>query len=146
MSDKNFTLIHYYVPEDLDDIDIPNAFGIKKAIKELTVNDIRASFPLDGEYHFRFKYKHGSEYVWMDIPRLDAKPPIIDGKIVIKASRRTLETKTKLPEAKPNYIPSTAPVKNSHGFNNHPDIFDGPFEGFKPTVTSDIKAPVRNVI
>ncbi len=31
---ENFTPILYYVPEDKDDVEVPNAFGIKKFLQD----------------------------------------------------------------------------------------------------------------
>ena len=89
MADKNFTLVLYYVPEDQDDPDIPNAFGIKKAAEELRLSDVQAHFPLEGTYHFRFKYRHATEYVWLDLVNPNCKLPMVDGKIFMKATRRS---------------------------------------------------------
>ena len=92
MSSKNFTLLFYYVPEDKDDVDAPNAFGIKKSIEELRLNDVKEQFPLEGQYYFRFKYKHGSEYVWLDLVNTNCKLPTVDGRIIMKATRKTWST------------------------------------------------------
>eukprot|EP00826_Nyctotherus_ovalis_P046321 TRINITY_DN521_c0_g1_i3.p1 TRINITY_DN521_c0_g1~~TRINITY_DN521_c0_g1_i3.p1 ORF type:complete len:160 (+),score=45.95 TRINITY_DN521_c0_g1_i3:98-577(+) len=92
MSAKNFTLLFYYVPEDKDDVDTPNAFGIKKPVDELRLSDIKEQFPLEGQYHFRFKYKHGSEYVWLDLVNTNCKLPTVDGKVVMKATRKSWST------------------------------------------------------
>ncbi len=89
MADKNFTLISYYVPEDKDDIEILNAFGIKKAAEDLRLSDISSGFPLEGQYHFRFKYRHGTDFVWLDLVNPNCKLPVVDGKIVMKVARET---------------------------------------------------------
>ncbi len=86
---ENFTLILYYVPEDKDDVDVPNAFGIKKSLQDLRLSDIQSHFPLEGRYYFRFKYKHGSEYVWLDLVNPNCKIPTVDGRVVMKATRRS---------------------------------------------------------
>ena len=67
MSKKDFTLLFYYVPEYKDDIKILNAFGIKKTLDDLRLSNIKEQFPLEGHYHFRFKYRYGPEYVWLDL-------------------------------------------------------------------------------
>ena len=46
MSEKPFTLVFYYIPEDLDDPSFPNAFAIQKNVDDITMLDIEASFPL----------------------------------------------------------------------------------------------------
>ncbi len=89
MADGEFTLIYYYVPEDLDDMDIFNAFGIRKAIPDLRLADIQSQFPLPGQYQFRFKYKQGTEYVWLDLVNPNCKIPAVDGKVIVKATRKS---------------------------------------------------------
>ena len=132
MVDRNFTLIYYYVPEDMDDIDVPNAFGIKKGMQDICVSDIQACFPMEGRYHFRFKYKYGTEYVWMDVPKPDSKPPIVDGKIVFKATRKSWEGKTS------NNVTTAKPVK---------DVFNGLTDDFESLGINEPKtqAPIHNV-
>ena len=49
-------MIYYHIPEDFDDPEQPNAFGIGKAIDEILLSDIKRLFPIQGTYHFRFKY------------------------------------------------------------------------------------------
>jgi hypothetical protein len=57
--------VYYYVPEDLDDLAMPNAFAIPKAVDAITLTDIETLFPLQttqenpSGFHFRFKYKYG---------------------------------------------------------------------------------------
>ena len=140
MGDKNFTLVYYYIPEDKDDISILNAFGIKKPLHDLRVSDIQSSFPLEGQYHFRFKYKHGPEYVWMDVLKPDAKPPIVDGKIVLKVTRRTWEGKTS------SHVNQTISSKAAYNFNELLEDFESPAV---TTTKNEIKkqpAPTPNVI
>ena len=62
MSDQNFTLVFYYVPEDFDELGTPNAYAIPKAIGEITLGDIEQAFPLGegSQFHFRFKYKYNT--------------------------------------------------------------------------------------
>ena len=92
MAEKNFTLMLYYVPEDKDDIDVPNAFGIKKAIDDIRLTDVQSQFPLEGQYHFRFKYKYGSEYVWLDLVNPNCKIPTVDGQVIMKVTRKSWGT------------------------------------------------------
>jgi hypothetical protein len=40
MTDKPFTLVYYYIPEDKDDLTMPNAFAVSKALEEITLADI----------------------------------------------------------------------------------------------------------
>ena len=117
MAGKELTLIFYYVPEDKDDVDTPNAFGIKKSIENIRLKEIREQFPLHGEYHFRFKYKHGSEYIWLDLVNADCKLPTIDERIIVKATRKSWGVNTK----EENYIYEKADVSTNgtllDGFN-----------------------------
>jgi len=92
MSKAKFCLVYYYVPEDKDDPELPNAFGVNLAIEEVKIPDIRRLFPLEGEYIFRFKSKIGSSNVWLDVKE-EAKIPLFNGKIVAKATRVSWESK-----------------------------------------------------
>ena len=37
---KAFTLVFYYVPEDKDELTMPNAYAIPKAVNDITLADI----------------------------------------------------------------------------------------------------------
>jgi len=89
---KKFCLIYYYVPEDKDDPEFPNAFGVNLSQEEVRLSDIKSMFPLEGEYIFRFKYKLNNATVWMDITD-DSKLPLFNGKIYMKATRICWEKK-----------------------------------------------------
>lgn len=86
---KEFTLIEYYVPEDSDSIEIPNGFGIMKPLEKITITDIEENFPLEGHYHFRFKYKFNNQFVWMDISNKTCRLPTVDNHIIMKVTRKT---------------------------------------------------------
>ncbi len=108
-----FTLVFYYVPEDLDDLTIPNAFAVPKDINEITLNDIESFFPFKEKCLFRFQFKHGDQVVWLgkdlefkiwyfwilrdnfelDLNKKNVKVPQYDGKIVMKVSRETKKGK-----------------------------------------------------
>ena len=92
MEELKYTLILYYIPEDKDDLEIPNAFAIKKPLSEVRMNDIRSCFPIEGDYHFRFKYKLNNQIVWMDISNPNNKLPIFENTIFIKATRKSWKT------------------------------------------------------
>ena len=93
---KDFTLVYYYVPEDQDDLAMPNAFAIPKALDAITLQDIESLFPLhDPEhrpagdaYHFRFKYKYNGQSVWLDLANKQVKVPKVDGRIIMKVTRK----------------------------------------------------------
>lgn len=84
----NTTIIRYFLPEDKDIEDKPNAFMLYKPINEVRLSDIRENFPLPGEYHYRFKFElKAKKAVWLDFNKEDAKMPVYDGKIIIKVNR-----------------------------------------------------------
>jgi len=93
MSSSKFSLIYYYVPEDKDDPEVPNAFGINLPQSEVKVTDIKSMFPLEGEYIFRFKFKYNNNVVWMDLPNDASKMPLFNDKIMIKATRISWQSK-----------------------------------------------------
>lgn len=84
---KNFSLVYYHIPEDFDDQESPNAFGIPKATDEIRLSDVKENFPLQGTYHFRFKYLYNKLPVWMDLNNDQAKVPQFQNKIISKATR-----------------------------------------------------------
>ena len=87
----NFTLVYYIVPEDLDDLVMPNAFAIPKNVVDITLNDIESLFPLEGggeAYHFRFKYKYNGQSVWLDLNNKGCKVPKVDNRIIMKVTRK----------------------------------------------------------
>ena len=88
MSEKPFTLVYYYIPEDLDDLQTPNAFAINKHLEDITLQDIEDSFPLQGGFVFRFKYKYNNASVWMDLSNKKCRVPKCDNRIVLKVTRK----------------------------------------------------------
>lgn len=53
---SHLTQVLYYLPEDMDDTKQLNCFIIHKEARNITLKDVRANFPLPGDYHFRFQY------------------------------------------------------------------------------------------
>ena len=88
---KPFTLVFYYVPEDKDELAMPNAYAIPKNSEDITLFDIEKLFPLDGDFHFRFKYKYNGQSVWLDLNNKKCKVPKVDGKIIMKVTRKHLK-------------------------------------------------------
>ena len=86
---KPFTLVFYYVPEDKDHLDMPNAYAVPKHVQDITLGDIEKLFPLEGAFHFRFKYKYNGQSVWLDLNNKTCKVPKVDNKIIMKVSRKT---------------------------------------------------------
>ena len=87
----------YYVPEDYDELSMPNAFAVPKQLADITLQDIEQVFPLsqyeskvDGAdpFIFRFKYKYNGNSVWLDLNNKKVKVPKCDGKIIMKVTRR----------------------------------------------------------
>ena len=81
------TLIYYYVPQDKDDPDCPNVFGVPYNKTVLKLSHIYQSFPLKGTYIFRFKFQAEGQIVWLDLPDVDAKLPTFKDKVHVKATR-----------------------------------------------------------
>ena len=106
-----FTLIYYYVPEDGDDQEILNGFAVPKSA-DVTLGDIRANFPLEGQYHFRFKHLYQKVTVWMDINNDTCKVPVFNGKIIAKATRISWDSQKKAVTSPPEQ-PVAAPQPQS---------------------------------
>lgn len=83
----SYTMVYYHIPEDFDDPEQPNAFGIGKSIEEIKLSDIKRLFPIVGTYHFRFKHVSNKTTLWMDLNDDESKAISYQGKIVIKATR-----------------------------------------------------------
>lgn len=80
--------IRYFIPEDGDDPQHPNVFKLPDNNKQsLVLSDIIRSFPIPGEYHFRFLKDLGKLTVWMDVVEPQAVVPTFQGQIFIKATR-----------------------------------------------------------
>jgi hypothetical protein len=86
------TLIYYYVPEDHDDEDTPNVFGVMVSKNNIRLQHLYDNFPLKGSYIFRFKVMYDNIAAWLDLPELDTKLPTYKDKIVVKATRISWET------------------------------------------------------
>lgn len=76
--------IRYFVPEDGDDASHPNVYQTDKAN---TLDDVKRSFPLSGNFHFRFLKEIEKMTVWLDITDNSAPLPSYQGGLFIKASR-----------------------------------------------------------
>eukprot|EP01071_Lankesteria_metandrocarpae_P000870 Lankesteria_metandrocarpae@DN1121_c0_g1_i1.p1 len=84
---KHHSLLLYCVANDHDDFDNPNAFTISKRTEDITLRDVKSQFPLPGRYHFRFKMKFDTDFVWIDVTNDDVYVPSYHSKIFIKALR-----------------------------------------------------------
>ena len=67
---------------------MPNAFAVPKNVTDITLQDIESLFPLEGDFHFRFKYKYTGQSVWLDLNNKNCKVPKVDNKIIMKVSRK----------------------------------------------------------
>ena len=52
------------------------------------------TFPLPGNWHFRFKFDYRNTYVWLDVTNALSKVPVYKGSVFIKAARMKYKTKT----------------------------------------------------
>jgi hypothetical protein len=126
---RDFTLVFYSILEDFDDPEQPNAFGINKAVGEITLKDIKLAFPLEGSYHFRFKYLHNKIAVWMDLNNEDAHLPLFAGKVVAKVTRISWESSAVVrpaPQRTPvvsQPTPVKEPVQQPTAVRREMDIF-----------------------
>jgi hypothetical protein len=108
--------IRYFVPEDGDDPKHPNVYQAELG-RNVTLSAIKKSFPLAGNYHFRFLKEIDRLSVWLDIIDDDAPIPVQEGSIFIKASRITSFDNTPIVNnnssqssiKKPNEKPVTRP-------------------------------------
>ncbi|CAK81206.1 unnamed protein product (macronuclear) [Paramecium tetraurelia] len=87
MSNKNYTMIHYHIPQDLDDPEQPNAYTLQLNIKDITYTDILKTFPIKGQFDFKFLYQHQKENFWLDIKSNATPLPIVNKHIHIRAER-----------------------------------------------------------
>lgn len=86
---KEMTLVYYYVPEDHDDPDFPNVFGVMMPKANVRYQHIEQHFPLKGQYIFRFKVMHDNNVVWLDLQDPQSRLPTFKERIFVKATRVT---------------------------------------------------------
>ena len=103
------TIIRYFVPEDRDLEDKPNAFIMYAEQNNITLKDIKDNFPLPGKYIFRFKTEYQKNKVWIDLEDDSNKIPLIDGKILIKVNRIDWNTNNDLNNNINNFADSGFP-------------------------------------
>ncbi len=84
-------IIRYFVPEDRDVEEKPNAFILYKDQEKVRLADIKENFPLPGEYVFRFKTTYEKKNIWIDFNDNDSVLPSHDGKILMKVNRISWE-------------------------------------------------------
>jgi hypothetical protein len=89
--------VNLTVTFDRDDEGSPNAFTVEHGNLKLTLGKIRTSFPLPGDYHFRFKVKLEGTYIWVDHVDDATVVPFYEGLVFCKASRLDWGGKTQHP-------------------------------------------------
>lgn len=104
------TIVQYYIPEDNEDPEKMNAFIIYKDCEAIKLNDIKDNFPLPGDYYFRFRFKFQNKNVWIDFNNEEASLPKLDGKIIMKVSRISWDSKNNV-------------EKNKNSKSDFPDLF-----------------------
>lgn len=92
---SQLTQVFYIIPEDHDDYKQPNCFLIYKHADKITLADIRKSFPVPGDYFFRFQFVHQRHLIWLDITNESCKLPRVDGAITVKATRQSWHGESK---------------------------------------------------
>lgn len=102
-------IVCYHLPCDHDEADHPNAFVIHMNPTEITLRDVKAAFPLPGNYHFRFKVEGG---FWMDATDENAHVPLFGHKRIVakilRLSWTSVEAVTKAAPALPQFKPATS--------------------------------------
>ncbi len=82
------TYVCYHLPSDRDEAEHPNAYSVPKQGEDITLRDIKDSFPLPGDYHFRFKVRLDSGFYWLDCTDDAANVPVFaPRRIVAKVLR-----------------------------------------------------------
>ncbi|CEG46200.1 apicomplexan specific region near n-terminus [Plasmopara halstedii] len=90
-------MLNYFVPEDGDTSDHLNVVPLPR-VEQLRLLHVKKSFPLPGDFHFRFKTAFEGTYVWLDVVN-DADPvPDFNGLVISKISRVQRESLIRKPE------------------------------------------------
>lgn len=84
---SSFTLIYYYIPEDGETQTDLNTYGIPKSKDQVTLKDIKNTFPLRGKYTFRFLTKYNKSNIFVDVLSEDENVPFAEKKVIVKANR-----------------------------------------------------------
>ena len=84
---SSFTLIYYYIPEDGESQTELNTYGIPKSKEQVTLKDVKVTFPLKGKYAFRFLTKHNKANIFVDLLHEEDNVPLVDKKVIVKANR-----------------------------------------------------------
>ncbi|CAJ1339995.1 unnamed protein product [Effrenium voratum] len=106
--------VYYWLPGDNDEQDHPNAFEVGHAGSGVKLKDIRAAFPLPGQYHFRFKMKWESSALWMDVTNEESMVPMFEDKVLAKVLRVNWGTAKSAAKSAPSASPDTSPMASAH--------------------------------
>ncbi|CAH0481745.1 unnamed protein product [Peronospora belbahrii] len=79
-------MLNYFVPEDGDSSDHLNVVPLPR-VDLLRLQHIKQSFPLPGNFHFRFKTEFEGTYVWLDVVNDTDPVPDYNGLVICKISR-----------------------------------------------------------
>jgi hypothetical protein len=134
----SYTMVYYHIPEDFDDPEQPNAFGIGKTVDEIKLSDVKRLFPIVGTYHFRFKHVSNKTTLWMDLNDDDSKAISYQGKIVIKATRISWDSPSNQPAPSNPIISQKTQVPTSQVKPSTFDVF-----GFDPSPQKYDSAPLK---
>eukprot|EP00914_Ancora_sagittata_P032909 GHVO01066420.1.p1 GENE.GHVO01066420.1~~GHVO01066420.1.p1 ORF type:complete len:146 (+),score=17.74 GHVO01066420.1:89-526(+) len=97
--------VYYYIPGDHDESDHPNAYSIGKIPSQVCLRDIKESFPLPGEYHFRFKTKFENSFIWIDVhDNKTTVPQYRQNMIFMKALRLSWNSKSQAMRSNPTGV------------------------------------------
>ncbi|CAI5719301.1 unnamed protein product [Hyaloperonospora brassicae] len=84
-------MLNYFVPEDGDTSDHLNVVPLPR-VDQLQLQHVKSSFPLPGEFHFRFKMAFEGTYVWLDVVNDTDAVPDFNGLVICKISRVQTES------------------------------------------------------
>ena len=105
----SMTSVCYHLPSDRDDPEHPNMFSIPK--NEITLGDLKRTFPLPGEYHFRAKIKFENSSFWKDLVDDSQIVPSYAGRVVVKVLRISWQMRAVAPvKEAPTVAKSTTQV------------------------------------
>lgn len=144
--------VKYFLPEDGDDQNHPNVFRFDSTSPQITLGQIKKSFPIPGIYHFRFLTSVGSTVVWMDVLNDTDVVPLTDGNLIMKVSRieNIIESKINLSNNAYNSnfdVPSPLPTKTENiidfdipKLSKPRSLVEDDLLGFSSTETGSIKS------
>ena len=98
------TFIYYLIREDNENENKMNIFIIYKNYKDIRLKDIKDTFPLPGEYYFRFKFEFMDKNVWIDFNNPVGALPQYDGKIIMKVTRLSSDNKNEQKQPNPESL------------------------------------------